>query len=107
MSIFTEEQLKILDQIEPYIDFQLKDERKGSAEGWPLLQVYFSDSYWCVVEDEMKVVPEEMVGAYIVEENTPYSYEWDYVRDWDWKKAEYKEVTEMQWVAAKGETNDN
>lgn len=101
MSVFTEDQLNMLDTASLYIEDQLVDERKGVAMSYPVLSIYEGTLYFCEVEGTMINVPNELVGNYIVETSMDLRYDctWKDLRNEDWERAEYRPVLEYKWCA--------
>ena len=98
---FTDEQLKILDGIKPYVDFQYVEERKGRCQSYPVIHISESCTYWCVEREELLPPPAELIGDWILTSTYDEEYtDWKEVRDSKyWKRAEYKAVEVMTWVA--------
>lgn len=98
--MFTEQQLEILDQIDPYIDGEDGESRKGRSQVYPLIHITASDTYWCIRAEELLPVPAELVGSWIAMELCDRGYydKWRYVREFRWQRAEQKEVTVTKWL---------
>lgn len=97
---FTDEQLVILDQIKPFLDFEYEDTRKGHAQSYPVMHIMSSDTYWCDKEEALLPPPANLIGSFILPMKHDEQYtEWSDVRDSDhWELAEHKSVCEMKWV---------
>ena len=100
MSNFSEEQLSILDFVQPWVDSQYASERKGQCQYYPIIRVRADDEYYCEKESVMKTVPDSLVGVWMLEDLLYESQlEWKVVRlGDDWVKVEYKSVSVMRWV---------
>lgn len=97
---FSEEQKELLDNLDPYIDMQLRDSRKGEARSNPVITLTADDCYW---DDTDKVyVPRDMVGTYMVDGlfGEYLSRDWSDLRDEHWVKAEYVKVESLEWRPA-------
>lgn len=97
---FTDEQLKVLDTIDPYVDGDIVDSRKGHAQIYPVIMIDEGRSYWCNDALDFVDVPDDLVGDWIlpvpIEESVA---DWEYVRDLKgWQRAKQVEVSETRWV---------
>lgn len=97
--MFTEEQLEILEQLNPYIDGENGESRKGRSQIYPLIHVAENSIYWCDDADNMVDVPTNLVGTWIVNKlfDEEYYGTWRELRDQDWERAEQVEVKVIKW----------
>lgn len=100
-NMFTKKDIEILKTLDPYLEFQETESRKGRAQGFPVFTITKDAWYWCDKRDNMVDVPEHLIGDFIL--TVPFDEEYTDFKDIidynGWKRAEYKEVKVMKWVA--------
>lgn len=95
--MLTKIQKEILDQLNPFIDGEDGESRKGSAQVYPVIHIHSSETYWCSRANTVLHVPEDLVGDWIINRLFAESC-WKDIRDEEWVRAEYKEVKTRKWV---------
>ena len=100
--MFTDAQIEILNQLDPYIDGEQGESRKGRSQIYPLIHIKKGDIYWCEKSEDLLHVPYELVGDWIATELVDEGYydSWKTVNRLEWKRAERKTVTIEKWGVA-------
>ena len=97
---FNKEQLVQLDSLDPFIDEQETESRKGYVQYYPLMHLYRGQEYWCVITNTVKVIDESLIGTWINTKITGDQYlSWKDIRLDEWYKAVQKEFVETRWVS--------
>jgi hypothetical protein len=97
--MFNQKELEILDEINPWIDGELGESRKGRSQIYPLIHIHDEMTYWCNSVNEMVNVPNHLVGTWIVSQlfDEEHWDNWEDLRNQNWKPAEQVEVKTTKW----------
>lgn len=92
--------ITILDEIDPTIEGEDGESRKGMIQIHPLICIKEHETYWCDKVKLMIPVPQELVGTWICSELVDkYYYDtWERLRGFNWERAEQIEITTLKWV---------
>jgi len=88
-------------QLATYIDEVLVDERKGIAQERYVMEIK-PDAKYLNDDDVFVKAPSEMVGTWMLEDQTSLMYLGftEALRDYDWVKCKEVEVVTTEWVKA-------
>lgn len=97
--MFSKKQLEILEQLNPYIDGEDGESRKGRSQIYPLIHIAATQTYWCDTAGAMVIVPTDLIGTWIVSElfDEEHYDTWRELRDQNWQRAEQAEVKVTKW----------
>ena len=96
---FNTKQLSQLDVLQPFIDEQETESRKGQSQFFPMFRILGGETFYCQETGESVPICNELVGTWINMKVSGDQYlKWKDVRLEEWHRAVQKEFTEVRWV---------